>query len=91
MKRFIPYTLGFMLLSSGLLLYGCTTTQQTTAMEKTGVQLWGENCARCHNAPPPSAFSDAEWEAITFHMRVRANLTEEEVQKIKEFLMASNG
>ncbi len=57
---------------------------------KPGVQLWGENCIRCHNAPPPAAFGDAEWEIITHHMRVRANLTEEEVQKIRAFLISSN-
>lgn len=66
-------------------------TPRVRALEaKTGVQLWGENCVRCHNAPPPAAFSDAEWEIITHHMRVRANLTEEEVQKIRAFLIASN-
>lgn len=58
---------------------------------KPGVQLWGENCIRCHNAPPPAAFGDPEWEIITHHMRVRANLTEEEVQKIRAFLISSNG
>ncbi len=66
-------------------------TPRVRALEvKTGVQLWGENCIRCHNAPPPAAFSDAEWEIITHHMRVRANLTEEEVQKIRAFLISSN-
>ncbi len=90
MKRILLIGLATVLTGGSLLLYGCASTQQV-AMEKTGVQLWGENCSRCHNAPPPSAFGDAEWEAITHHMRVRANLTEEEVQKIKEFLMASNG
>jgi len=90
MKRILFSGLGILFIGGTMLLYGCASTQ-SVAMEKTGVQLWGENCSRCHNAPPPAAFGDAEWEAITHHMRVRANLTEEEVQKIKEFLMASNG
>jgi cytochrome c5 len=56
---------------------------------KGGAQLWAENCARCHNMRSPSSYSAAEWEVVMFHMRVRANLTPEEHQKILEFLKSA--
>ena len=57
---------------------------------KPGVQLWTENCARCHNLRPPASQSDREWSVISHHMRVRANLTKEEYEKILEFLKSAN-
>ena len=55
-----------------------------------GAQAWSQNCMRCHNLRPPHERSDREWEAIVFHMRVRANLTAEEHRLIVEFLKAAN-
>ena len=57
---------------------------------KTGAQLWGENCNRCHNFRPPQSFSDTQWEAVVMHMRLRADLTGEERRKITEFMKASH-
>jgi nitrate/TMAO reductase-like tetraheme cytochrome c subunit len=54
------------------------------------VELWGENCSRCHNIRPPNEFSGAQWAAIVHHMRFRANLTGEEEREITKFLQASN-
>ena len=56
---------------------------------KSGVQLWGENCQRCHNTPPPSTFSPEQWETIGMHMQTRALLIESERNKIIEFLKTS--
>lgn len=64
-------------------------TSQVIAM-KSGAQLWGENCVRCHNVPSPSIYSDKQWELVTSHMRLRANLTKEETIKITEFLKTAN-
>ena len=58
--------------------------------ERGGAQLWGDNCARCHNSRPPSEFSDDQWEVITHHMRVRANLTAYEHDMILKFLQSAN-
>ncbi|MCH8969019.1 MAG: hypothetical protein IIA66_07870 [Planctomycetes bacterium] len=57
---------------------------------KGGAQAWAQNCMRCHNLRQPHERSDREWEAIVFHMRVRANLTAEEHRLIVEFLKAAN-
>jgi cytochrome c len=65
----------------------CAVSQKVK--EKTGTQLWGENCGRCHNAPGPGEFSSANWDIIGRHMRVRAQVTETEEQKIIEYLKNS--
>src|SRR5689334_14995732 len=59
-----------------------------SSTHKSGNQLWSENCSRCHNIRPPEYFSDAQWDIIAHHMRLRANLTGEEQRKIVEFLQA---
>ena len=76
-------------------LIGCAANQESgqvaagttsSAAEKSGAQLWAENCVRCHNIRSPSNYSPAQWEVVMTHMRVRANLTPEEHKKILEFL-----
>jgi len=67
----------------------CTSTKQSTA-ERTGVQIWGENCVRCHSTPSPAAYNDVDWETIGLHMRLRGNLTAEEAAKVVEFMQSAN-
>jgi cytochrome c5 len=62
----------------------------TESSQKGGAQLWGETCARCHNYRPPQYYSDAQWDLIVHHMRLRANLTGAEAREITKFLQASN-
>ena len=71
-----------------VIINGCAVSQKIA--DKTGGQLWGENCMRCHNAPSPADYSHAQWETIGMHMRVRANLTETETNKIVEFLQSGD-
>jgi cytochrome c1 len=66
----------------------CSATQAISA--KSGATLWGENCLRCHNTPTPTDFSDAHWETIGMHMKLRANLTNDEVKKVVAFLQSAN-
>src|SRR5438067_6303099 len=76
-------------------LIGCAANKQSgevsagttpSAAEKSGAQLWAENCVRCHNIRSPSNYSPAQWEVVMMHMRVRANLTPQAHKKILEFL-----
>ena len=67
---------------------GCAATEKIT--DKSGAQLWGENCMRCHNSPSPADFSDVQWETVGMHMKLRANITNEEEKKIVEFLQSGN-
>ena len=65
-------------------------TSQEFKIEKSGAQLWGETCNRCHLAPSPADYNDTDWSTISLHMRVRANLAANEIQKIEEFLKSAN-
>jgi len=80
-------------------LIGCASNTKTgevaggtppSATEKSGAQLWAENCIRCHNIRSPSNYSPAQWEVVLMHMRVRANLTPEEHKKILQFLKSGS-
>lgn len=85
-----------------LFLAGCENAGPSTApategggavqasASKTGAELWAENCNRCHNYRPPPSFSDAQWETVVMHMRLRADLTGEERKKITEFMKTAN-
>ncbi len=66
-----------------LIVESCVSTK---VAEKSGNQLWSENCQRCHNTPPSSAFTNSEWGLLNMHMRVRAMLTEDEYKKILAFM-----
>ncbi len=63
---------------------GCKASQ--AVLDKSGAQLWGENCRRCHNAPDPNSFSPDQWTTIGMHMQSRALLTNQERDKIVDFL-----
>jgi cytochrome c2 len=65
----------------------CAPTKAIAA--KSGVQLWSENCQRCHNTPSPSTFSPEIWETVGMHMQTRALLTENERDKIVDFLKSA--
>jgi hypothetical protein len=70
------------------ILYSCAVPQHIA--DKSGAQLWAENCQRCHNTPPPNAFNDMQWEVATTHMTSKLVLTEDEEKKIVEFLKSGN-
>ena len=70
------------------IINGCATTE--AIKENDGSVLWSENCMRCHNTPSPTDFNDSQWEVVGTHMKLRANLTEDETKKIIEFLQSAN-
>ncbi len=70
------------------IVIGCASDLSNS--EKPGALLWGENCGRCHNVRPPSSLTDSEWDVAVLHMRTRANLTEDEAEKIVVSLKAGN-
>ena len=57
---------------------------------KGGAQLWAENCLACHNVRSPSQYSDADWDLVMHHMRVRANLSATDTETITKFLRSAN-
>ena len=87
-KILIP-AIAFAIYFPTLFLNSCSTTNNIISA-KTGAQLWGENCQRCHNTPDPVTYTDDQWEAVSMHMQIRANLTQDEITKIREFLQSAN-
>ena len=83
------HIMGILVATVGVLLLfisvsGCFVSEKVAA--KSGAQLWAENCQRCHNMPSPAAFSPDQWEIVGMHMQTRAQLTNQERDKIVEFL-----
>jgi mono/diheme cytochrome c family protein len=68
----------------------CSAEQSAAYKNRSGAQLWGENCVRCHNTPSPASYNDTDWDTIGLHMKVRANLTEDQANKIFEFIKSAN-
>jgi mono/diheme cytochrome c family protein len=60
------------------------TKPATVAKPDRGQQVFAENCSRCHNAP--EGFSPRISGTIAKHMRVRANLSNEDYQALRRFL-----
>ena len=63
---------------------GCVESKKIS--EKSGMNLWSENCQRCHNTSSSTSFSNEQWKTIGMHMQSRALLTNKERDKIIEFL-----
>lgn len=87
-KSIIIITALFIIITSAALITGCSVSKKIA--DKSGAQLWGENCSRCHNAPGPGEFNNDNWEIVGMHMQVRANLTETDVKKVVDFLKSAN-
>lgn len=68
-----------------------TAQQADASLMAKGAELYGKNCARCHNLRSPMEFSDLAWRTIIAQMRARANLTRDEAWAILAFVQATNG
>ncbi len=86
-----------MFIAGAVVTVGCTSNTSTATThadsqvaEKSGAQLWSDNCMRCHNLRSPDSYSAAQWEVTVHHMRLRANLTGQEAQKITDFLKSAS-
>ncbi len=69
---------------SAMFLNSCAPTKEIA--EKSGAQLWGENCNRCHSAPSQDQYSKDQWGIIGTHMKMKAGITDDEATKIVAFL-----
>jgi hypothetical protein len=58
-------------------------------VQKTGGQIWAENCTRCHNPRPSTQYSAPQWDLITSHMRLRCDLNGEEQRAVYHFMTGS--
>ena len=66
------------------MMNGCKISQEIA--DKSGAQLWAENCRRCHNSPDNFTHNPENWITVGMHMQSRALITDRERDKIVEFL-----
>ena len=74
----------FLAMVAIITINGCKASAAVAG--KSGAQLWGENCRRCHNAPDTNTYSPDQWTTVGMHMQSRALLTDQERNKIVDFL-----
>ena len=55
-----------------------------------GAKVYAWSCGSCHSERWPKERSDAEWEMIMTHMRVRANLTADQAEAVLDYLQENN-
>lgn len=83
----------------GLAALGASTPQAAEAQQATpdaalvarGAQIYGTNCARCHNLRSPTEYNDLNWRTIMAQMRARANLTRDQARAVLAFVQMTNG
>lgn len=83
-RKTAVFFFGMSVILAAAVLNGCSESKRVSA--KSGAQLWAENCQRCHNTPSPASFSHEQWVTIGMHMQTRAQLTDQERDKIVAFL-----
>ena len=66
------------------------TATRDSSLQLSGQQLWSMNCQRCHNMRSPIMYSNAQWDVIVHHMRVRANITGADARAIADFLKSGS-
>ena len=105
-RNIYTWTVGaglLVLLTLGLILAGCSTpgssgsssaggvtSKKASLSNQSGATLWAQNCGHCHNIGSPDSLSDAQWDVVMLHMRIRANLTAEEHRQILAFLKSAH-
>jgi cytochrome c1 len=86
MKKII-IVLALIISATAMMISSCAPTKAIS--EKSGAQLWGENCNRCHNAPSQEQYSKDQWPLIGAHMKLKAGITNDEMNKIVAFLQGA--
>lgn len=87
-------------ISMGTSINSCSSSKETytdipegneeLTIEKPGAQLWAETCILFHLAPSPADYNYTDWTIISLHMKIRANLVDNDIKKIQEFLQSAN-
>jgi len=89
MKKLIGF-IGMIVIGVLVALNISSCTASEAASSQQGAELWANNCLRCHNTPPPSAYNDEEWNAIVNHMQKVAGFTVKDADKIAKFMQSAN-
>lgn len=81
-----------MFLAAIVAVHSCASVSKSSegfSEDDSPVNLWVLHCSRCHNIPSPSDYNNKNWELIANHMKVRASISETEINKILSFLKSA--
>ncbi len=79
-------TIRYSLIAVGLLGVGSLVAPATIAAQRSGVEIWSQNCGTCHNMQPANRYTATAWETIMESMKIAARLTDDDAAAILEFL-----
>jgi hypothetical protein len=65
--------------------------QKKKVKKLSGPDLYAMHCNRCHPERYSPERTDAQWQTILLHMRVRANLPADQARAILKFLQEDSG
>lgn len=57
--------------------------------QRSGADIWGANCGRCHLIQPANRYDAKAWEDIGLHMAITARLTSAEATAVIHFLKSA--
>ena len=57
--------------------------------QRSGADIWGANCGRCHLIQPANRYDAKAWEDIGLHMAITARLTSAEATAVIDFLKSA--
>ncbi len=57
--------------------------------QRSGADIWGANCGRCHLIQPINRYDAKAWEDIGLHMAITARLTSAESTAVVDFLKSA--
>ena len=67
-----------------------TPSPEISQPKLDGAKVFGWYCGACHSERYPKERTDAEWEMIVSHMRVRSNLTGEQAEAVLHYMQENN-
>lgn len=73
-------------LGIGLLAALALLLPPDAAAQRTGVEVWGAVCGRCHVTQPPNRYTANQWQAVGTHMVITARLTTAQAEAVIDFL-----
>lgn len=88
MKRYMKLTALFAVVA--IIVSFAISSVGLAGSSLTGEKVYNQNCSHCHAERQATERTDLQWKIIAAHMRVRANLTAEEAQKVLEYLQSAN-
>ena len=73
----------------GLLMVTAVALASPLDGQRSGAEIWGANCGRCHLIQPINRYDAKAWEDIGLHMAITARLTSAETTSVIDFLKSA--